>query len=491
MNSTSKFINLNKTQSMWLLHIMLSVIVFINPVSALNILLVLVASVYFNYKKQYANVLITGLYAVCAKSESVFFVYAISVSAMVLFSKKKYELNRVSKVFLGSIRLISIYLIFIYILQLFDEKSILSLPMFLITFATSISVVFFILKNEISELDKEYVLANLFCIAFVQATIALVFQGVPTGIIKILNRPTLGDVVMGTTNSPNALSFIMLATAIPYLISTYKNWNLSKLLPFTCTAFFYLFIFILNDSKTTLACFVVAMSFTLGLTFWLNLLNPLHKIITLCICFIVVITSSFYFDSFVEQLQDKYEDYISGKYNAKYRYYSTALSSETRPNLYYWLGTGAGTNGSRAGNALAYDVMYKKQNTFALPKSVPAKSNAYTRKYLSTYYTKEYAEASAERSAVLGNPFNSFCAIFVEFGVIGTCIFIASQLVLIVLLVQKGAILDVTATILIISNFLIGFLDQSYERPSQAFTMYLMLGLAMANIKPNKPQKSI
>jgi hypothetical protein len=479
------YLNLNVRRILF--HLLLCVVIFIVPSGAVLIPFVVGLLYYFFKKNDSVNVVLLSIYALCCKGETVYFIFSVCLFFLIVFSRKKIPQNIDNKLVRVSFFVFLAYLFLLYVLQMFYAPSLLSFPLFLVTFVSPFTVMFYIWQRPLAEPQLKKLLNELLYLAFGQAMVAFFLQAIPTGVMAIINRPTFGDVVAGTINSPNSLTFVMFSALLPFIVYSFKiNHKFSSKTVVT-TAFlslFFGFIFILNDSKTTLAAYFVAAFFIL---FIYKVAFNKNLLITLLLVLggvLVVFSNWTTIHQKYEQAIVKFDDYINGKYNAKFLYYKSALDTDTRSLFQYVIGTGPGTNGSRAGNALAYDVLYKKSNTFSLPTSIPAHSNAFTRDYLSKLYVQEYAEASAERSAVLGNPFNSFCAMFVEFGVLGLMLFYAFMLIVCIAMFKINSTLSFCALVLIISNLVISFLDQSYERPAQAHLMYVFVGLAflpMAN----------
>ena len=456
------------------LHILAFMLIFFVDNAFLILPIFLTFTLYFLSKKKYNAFLIAGIYSLCMGSELVYYAYSILLIVLSVL----WSLPLKSDVFTKSKKIFSlliIYLSLIYISQLFYNFSLLSFPIFIITFLSPIAIFFFIGKIPKNKISLSYILNNLLSIAIAQALIGLILQAIPRGISAILNRPTFGDVIKGTTGEAPDLAFLMLASILPFFLYYRKSTSKLKIL---VIVLFFVGMMILNDSKTYLYAIFLVFIFTWLLNnFFFNRTVVFKFFSVLMFCSVLLLSFTFT-NKIINNIESKYGEYITGRYDAKSRYYNYSFDVNTRPLSQYIFGTGPGTNGSRASNALAYDVMYKKDNTVKLPGFISPHSSEFTRRYISGLYTEKYAEASNYRSAILGNPFNSICAIFVEFGMLGFILFFTFLISLIRYCSLYGNVLITKATLFIIfTNIIISFLDQSFETPISMHVMYLFLGL--------------
>ncbi|MGN6493962.1 MAG: hypothetical protein ACTHLE_18330 [Agriterribacter sp.] len=464
------------------LHFLICLLVYAVPSGAVFIPFIIGLLFFFYRKNNKVGVLIVGVYALCCKSESVYFVYNFFFFVLFLIDKRRTNksaaINYINKklyYFLG-------YLLFLYLLQLAGERSILSLPFFAITFISPIIVLHYIWRAGFTEGDVYKFLYHFLLIAITQSMIALFFQAMRVGIPLILSRPTLGDVVTGNTNSPNSLAFLIFAAILPFVVLFFTNRKLfsrKTIMAIGGIFIYFTWLIYLNDAKTLYFSFVLASAFLFFRNYILYTKVIGRKVFYVSVFVVLLLALSSAIHNKFQNMQTDYYEYIYGKYNSKWQYYKSTFSTDTRPIYQYILGTGAGTNGSRAGNALAYDVLYKKENTLTLPGFIPPHSSDFTRRYLSKYFEADYADASAERSAILGNPFNSICAMYVEFGIIGIFLFAGFLYAIGVALVKRGSFLAITAVILLFYDVVIAFLDQSFERPSQMFLTYIFIGFSL------------
>lgn len=111
------------------------------------------------------------------------------------------------------------------------------------------------------------------------------------------------------------------------------------------------------------------------------------------------------------------------EYNGKFEYIRGTFFDSLK-GVRLFTGYGLGQYGSRFANAFAYDAMWRADNTvnnFISSMFSAASVPEYVR-YIS-YYSKEFVDAIAWRSAVLSYPFNSFIALIAEIGLMGVFLF--------------------------------------------------------------------
>lgn len=469
---------------MLFLHFILFLIVFALPNTVLLLPFYFIIQIFFLAKKNYNSFLIGGIYSVCLKSELIYYVYGIIVLGAI-FVLAKSHLTLPFKKARNYFSLFVCYLIIIYISQLFYNYSILSLPMFSVTFLLPIATFFFVGLLPAKNIDLSYILNNLLCIAISQATIALFLQAVPFGVSKILARPTLGDGVIGTTHGATSLAFLLLVSILPFLLNIFhKSYKIREKRNIALLAIMFIGILFLNDSKTTLYAVLLVFLVWYLLNHYFFGRNIVVRFIFLLSIALVTILSLKMIKIVANNISVVYSDYMyGGRYDAKSRFYEYAFSLQTRPYYQYLLGTGPGTNGTRAANALAYDVMYKKENTVKLPGFIPPTSSSFTKRYLANLYGQDYADTSGYRSALLSAPFNSICAIFIEFGIVGLFLFALFLYSLTYQNLTYGhPFLAKSAFFLLLVNLLISFLSQVFETPTQMHLMYLLLGLSLKSI---------
>ncbi|MGN7890112.1 hypothetical protein ACN9ML_00340 [Dyadobacter endophyticus] len=439
----------------------------------------------FAVTRRYNDLIIVGIYSLCAISDVNYYCFSILSLAILPFLHHKIpaSFSPIKRIFLFFL----LFLIFLYLLQMFTNGSVLSLPLFVITFLSPFTIIFLIAKIPENKLSIPYILNHLLAIAISQAVIAFVFQALPLGISTILGRATYGDRLQGSTGSAPNLSVLLLVAVLPFFLNMFEvKLSKTKRLFTITTVIFFIGMIILNDAKTYLYAFVFSYVVLIFMKRYM-LYQTLPKIVfTISFVLLLLILLSRSIFSFLGYTADKYAEYITGRYNSKALYYQYTFDPATRPLYQYLLGTGPGTNGSRASNALAYDVMYKKENSVKLPGFIPPASSPFTKRYLSKLYTVDYAESSGGRSALLGNPFNSICAIFIEFGVVGFLLYMFLIFKILQQLYLKKNALSLSAMLAICAILIVSFFDQTLEQPMPAHLMFTLAGLCLRTTTPNK-----
>ncbi|MGF7038052.1 hypothetical protein M2273_001293 [Mucilaginibacter lappiensis] len=431
----------------------------------------------FFFKRNNVYFLLTAVYSVCFPSEVVYYAFAVVLLILLFLRKKKGEDTADIKWIKKCAKIFFISCILLYLIQLVIQRSVLSFPLFCLTFISPSIIMFYVWKMNITNKDLRLFFRQLLAIAMAQGFIAVFFEAVPKGIGSILSRATLGDTILGTTNSSTSLAILLFFSILPFLTSySFKKKKGSFWLFFI--SFGFLGLVILNDSKTTFGAILLSvLTVIFQKHIFLNK-NVFKSVLYSLLIITVTMLSISIIEKKIEDKQAEYEDYINGRYNMKVEYYGSTFSPDTRSIFEYLIGTGPGTNGSRAANSLAYDILYKKPGSAGLPTSIPPKSNEFTKKYLSHLYTEDYAKSTGSRSAVLGNPFNSACAFFIEFGLIGFLVLAWFLFKLTKKFILRANWISITVACMIISNVITAFIDQTLESVVPMFLTYLMIGLA-------------
>lgn len=465
-----------------LLHTFLCAIIFVIPVYFVFIPVIVGLLIYFFFTDNKVNVIVLGFYALCCKSEAVFYPYSAVLLFLVIIDKRKFNFSADSKKITKRFYTVFAYTIVLYILQFAMDNSPLSLPFYMLTFFSPVVIFFYILKVGMDQTEVKKVVNQLLMFAMVQCVIGFVLEALPVGISTILARSIMGDHVTGTTNASNQFGFIILAAGLPFFygVINSKKWITKNAILIGMAVIFILVMIILSDAKSRLAAFILAGGsvFVIRGIFMIPRVQMRIFAITVFSIFLILIFP-FVVQTYIRILTN-YDDYINGKNNAKTQMYTVCFSPDTRPLAQYFIGTGAGTNGSRAANALAYDALFKSDKySVQLPSFIPAHSSQFTRRYITRIYTPQYATTTQYRSAILGDPFNSICALFVELGVIGFFLFFRFLFSIFITLLKYKGFFNSTALTIFIANFIIATLDQGYEIPIMMFLMYMFIGFEL------------
>lgn len=461
------------------MHLLLSLVIFVLPDDKVLLPVIVFLTLFYAYNRNIANVLIVGIYALYTSSELVYYGYSLSLLGLLLTGK---SLFRATPPLLKPFFYLLIYLMASYVIQIFFEGSWFSFPFFILTFISPGFIAFYVFRNPLTYGDLEKVFRNMLALSFAQAIIAFFLQAVPKGIGAILATPTYGDMITGTTSTAPSLAILLFFSILPYIMNFTRTFKMDvRSLIFVSICVFYIFLIYLNDSKTELYAIIISFGVISALRY-VSGKNVIAKVFLLVAGILVFVSSlSFLNEKFLSISKD-YDDYITGKYNAKFLYFASSLDPDTRPLYQYVFGSGPGTNGSRAANALAYDVLFKRDNAVTLPSFVPAKSNTFTKKYLSKYFDDEYAKDSGGRSAILGNPFNSMCALFIEFGVVGYILYLLIIGRIFLKLTHVRGFLALACCMLIGTNFITAFIDQTLERVVTMHLQFFLMALALKEL---------
>lgn len=298
----------------------------------------------------------------------------------------------------------------------FYEVNFLSLPLFLITFGSPISALFYFWKLPLGYPERKSLLRTFLIVAVVQSLIAYYDQLIGVSIRSMLiGEDYFPDKVMGTFHGQLTFAYFLFLVCMLYSWVWLEKGFLAKI-----SIGFILFIGFVSNARTY---FLSIIASYMG---YLLLINPFvghrFKMASILLSF-VLFCGAVGIGLSLAGIPDKYLKYAVGDENHKLVYIQRAIDVKNRNLLQYLIGTGPGTCGSRTSNARASDVLWKDPKKFSLPGFIPKHSSKYTKFFLGDLYTPKYAFAKW-RSALLGNPFNSFASIFIEFGLIGYLVFL-------------------------------------------------------------------
>ena len=475
-------------------HSMICLSIYLIPSYVILIPIILFLLLKFYKSNQHSNLLLLGVYSLCCKSETVFYPFAVTLFFLIIFDQKSGIQFSFKSLVETRLYLFISFLVLTYIVQLFDDASIFSLPFFILTFGSPLVILFYILRTPITSKSMRTFFNDLIYLALGQILITLFFQAIPRGVGDILSNPTMGDFLTGTTNSSNLLGFLLCITILPFIIfaALKSKGQYDNLVFLISIVMLFLFMVHLSDAKARFYAFALSSVVVFVIKrIWRMKKLDIKLLIFATVIFIISIIFEDIIDYFT-MLSFKYVDYISGRSNAKLEYYKRVISPNTRSFIEYVMGTGPGTNGSRAANALASDVLFKsEQSSVKLPEFISPKSKEFTKNHLAKLYTADYALATHERSAMLGNPFNSICAMFVEFGVIGSILFIRFINPLYTFIIRDNSVLSICSCILFFVVIILGIIDQSFETPMIMFFLYLFIGLSITLNQNQRNEKKL
>lgn len=473
-----------------LLHLGITLFIFISPTSIIFIPIIISLTIFFYIKKLHINVVLTAFYSILCKGETVYFVFAITLLFLTLIDKcdLRLEKNRYPIITIyNRMKLLILYCVILYIIQFFISPSPFSLPFFFLTFLSYFLLTFYIWKNPFGEKKLSKLIMGISYIGISQAFIALFIQAIPVGIGTILNSPGFGDNLVGTSNSGTTSSSVMLFSIIPLLFFVLKDLKkITEYIGVILLITFVLFVVYLSDAKTILFATLLALMMRYVLVnFVFKLIKPSKALfIGIASIFLVFIATND-INKIITDRVPEFELYTEGYFNSKYVYYAKTFDYATRDPITFVLGTGGGTNGSRAANALAYDKLAKSENSTKVPSIIPAKTNEFTEKHISNLYDEEYIERLFTVSAIVASPFNSICSLFIELGIIGSLLYIAMIYYIFLIILFRNNIITKSLVTYLLTVLIIAFVFPSLEYPSMQLFVFLHLGLSYHTYKTN------
>lgn len=247
-----------------------------------------------------------------------------------------------------------------------------------------------------------------------------VFQIIPIMyqiISTIINGTYFPDVIIGTTNECNMLVIFL----VIYLILIICDFNISnkwKIINFII----YGTIIVAAEAKLLLVIFIISILFVFVLLKkYCNKFLKLAVIMFSISSIIVIIIISL--NPLIKILTGyQISEYINNdSRNMKFRAYKYTFTELNF--LEDIIGIGVGRYGSKTANALAYDTMYKYEDTIKLPTIIkPITNEKY--KYIASMMTKEFYENIKWTSGILSYPQCSIITIKGELGYSGLIILI-------------------------------------------------------------------
>jgi hypothetical protein len=465
-----------------IIHIGISLLIFISPMSIILIPAIAFLTIYFYLKKMHLHVVMTAFYSIVCKGESVYYIFAILFLILFLIDKNRIPLKKdrypIIKIY-NRIKIFILYTIILYIVQLIISPSPFSLPLFYLTFLSYFLLSIYIWKTSWNKNQLSRIVINIACIGVGQAFIAFFLQALPTGIGTILNSPAYGDNLMGTSNTGTTAASVMLFSIIPLFF--YISENIKRIFTetrITIILIFVLCVVFLGDAKTILFATIFALITQFAIkSIIFRIIKP-RKIIFIGAIFILssyIITTDI--NKIITDKFPEFELYTEGNFNSKYIYYTKTFDTTTRDPISFIFGTGGGTNGSRAANALAYDKLAKAENSTKLPPIIPPKTNEFTEKHIASLYDQDYIDQLITVSAIIASPFNSICSLFLEVGIVGSFIYMSIMYYIFFTIFIKKNIFSKSLITYLFAILIVAVAFPSFEYPSMQLFVFLHLGL--------------
>jgi hypothetical protein len=308
-----------------------------------------------------------------------------------------------------------------WIVNQIEEINLLALPLWMLSFLSPLGVFFYFRKHPLTEMAFCRFLIFLVCVAILQCIVAYVDYIGKVGFAAIWSHAVTPDAVIGTFRTTSNFSLYLLEVVAWCYAFIITNKSYSKLAVTTVALGLIMMIFIYTaDAKTYLGAFLIGFLTVLFFNYSWQFRDRATKVVVAIIMGMLILGPMVAHYA-IERFNLVYVDYFIGSKNNKIQFMERAMDPTNR-NIVYWLiGFGPGTCGSRAANMRAYDILYKDSKSEAniYKKFLATYSSQCTKKFLANLYDWHYAETASGRSALLGNPFNSWTAIWFELGVIG------------------------------------------------------------------------
>lgn len=438
-------------------------------------LMAVFASVQFNKYTQYTPLIVflslmTGNIFVILTVSLFFSVYQL----LVLIKSRSIKLSIVE------LSIISVFIVGLigYSFTQFIDSNLLALPLYFITFFSLLFTFYRLISLGITEDQYRKLKYFILFSAIIQIGFAYIDYIGSVGFLNILTFKSTPDEVKGTLGNANNFAILCYTAAFLVMPDVRKNLQLKNIFNIFLMLFFLAFA-IVADAKTYLAGFI----FGGGLLYVLYAFKHYSKL-WLTILSILIVLATAYLVPKVLKLSEPitelfYNMYVEGEYNHKYIYITRAFSLDNRSGFQYVFGTGPGTCGSRAANARAYNSLYKTEDSFTL-SFLPPKTSKYADAILVDLYQYKYAIEAKFRSALLGNPFNSWAAFMIEFGLIGFMLMHILFFSLLIHVFRSKSNYSICAFLLISSLYTASWIDQVFERPFPMIFMYLICAVALS-----------
>lgn len=358
------------------------------------------------------------------------------------------------------------------------ESNLLSLPLFTITFFSLMGVFFFYRSISIDINEKKRFFEFIIITAIVESLVAYFSYVQGVGFIQILTYESTPDEVTGTLGYAHTFGFFLFASALlataKFLQSKKKIWIV--IIP-------YLFFFgVLTDTKTYLIGIILPSIFLIVRWLWVKSGVTGKWILILGFGLFLYWSVPRTIKAMTPIANLMYSLYVEGRYNHKYIYISRTLDYTNRNLVQYLIGTGPGTCGSRPAISRSYDSILKYHNKFVFA-ILPPKTSIYTHNFLVDLYQYNYKVTSPDRSAILGDPFNSWTAIYIEFGLIGFVLLCSFFGILIYKLWCKKLLESKVALVLLIAIIIGGCVELTFEGSTAMIFTYLLCGLILSEKK--------
>lgn len=362
-----------------------------------------------------------GILILCGGSDVMAYVYcALLMLQAVIVTNQRRHTFRITKFTLPLWLFISLALSSWMINQI-EEVNLLALPLWALSFLSPLGVFFYFRKWPLSEANLHRFTVFLASVGILQCIASYIDYIGGVGFGAIWAFAETPDGVKGTFKSATDFGYFLLEIFVwcYAIISTHKFLAKNTVIALIAGVITLLFIYT-ADAKTILGSFVIGILTVIFLFYRWRLRDRATKIIVLFILGALIL-GPMAVQYIMKSFDLVYVHYLEGEKNNKIQFMERAIDPSNRSMAHWLIGYGPGTCGSRSANARAYDILYKDKSSDAnkIKEIFPAHSSKCTRRFLADLYDWHYAETASGRSALLGNPFNSWTAIWFELGILG------------------------------------------------------------------------
>lgn len=451
------------------------------PAIALQLVIISKSMLFTKQANQSAKEIITALFI--SPEPALFLILPLYLLRILLTAQsrnpRKTNFDTTSKLFISLLTLS----FFLFLYNLISEGLLLNYIFWLCTFGSALAIYFY--GREISSRVplKDIIRFVSYCF-FVQISLVLV-QSIAN------NSITPGDWAKGTLLDAHRLGIFIIISIVYLSLEFFRRPNIKHF----SLATLALVAFYVCDAKSILLCSLIA------LPIYLIAISPIvgrtgrYFLFPRPFITAVFLLSAYGFIFFIADPLKNFgniDTYIvDDLVNSKYVFYNRVWFDIFHDSYLNWLaGTGPGTLGSRAGNILSSDVLYKTSSTLDSWSA----SSLWTRNYMRGLWTEELASSIGNYSAILSYPFSGLLSIKAELGLIGLIIYYTSIFSVSFSLAKSVNYkspspidtLRLTLSISMLIYALLLFFDNYQEQPSVAYLLYFLCGISYYNTKnPN------
>ncbi len=369
-------------------------------------------------------------------------------------------------------------------LNQFVSINIVALPLWSLSFLVPLGVYFYFRRWPLSAIQLSHFMVFMIAVAFAQCFVAWIDYIKGIGFQVIWSYAMTPDFVTGTFRNAPEFGVYLLQVATFFISILISSKLLTKTTIKTIPLLAFILIFIhTSDSKSQLYAFIGGWLAIL-IVFWKWRWNDKATKWIVSGLLVTAVLGPPMAVKVLDKYNTVYSDYLEGDKAAKIIYMKDALDPSSR-SFFHWLaGYGPGSCGSRASNMRAYDTLPKNRDSDAhqVKSFIPEYSSECTKQFLVPVWDQEYAENSKYRSALLGNPFNSWTAIWFEMGLLGVAFWLILMAALLatarkIYLKSLGIyrLVSMLAGVNIVAICVIALITQAFEDPKLMMFLWFFI----------------